>query len=53
MSLATIAAFAGGGLVSRLTDRPFLTGAMRQLALAAAAAGLTYAIGTLVGVTVG
>jgi vacuolar iron transporter family protein len=43
--LAGIAAFAGGGLVSRITNRPFWFGAIRQLLLAAAAAGLTYAIG--------
>jgi VIT1/CCC1 family predicted Fe2+/Mn2+ transporter len=47
--VAGVAAFAGGGLVARITDRPFLRGAVRQLLLAAAAAGLTYGIGTLVG----
>jgi vacuolar iron transporter family protein len=47
--LAAIAAFVGGGLVARITNRPFLRGAGRQLALAAAATGLTFAIGTLVG----
>jgi VIT1/CCC1 family predicted Fe2+/Mn2+ transporter len=46
--LAAIAAFVGGGVVSRITDRPFLRGAMRQLALATVAAGLTFAIGMLV-----
>jgi VIT1/CCC1 family predicted Fe2+/Mn2+ transporter len=45
---AAVAAFAGGGLVSRITDRPFLRGAVRQLALAAIATSLTYGIGTLV-----
>jgi vacuolar iron transporter family protein len=45
---AAVAAFAGGGMVSRITNRPFLRGALRQLALAAAATGVTYAIGTLV-----
>lgn len=49
---ATAAAFAGGGLVARITNRPFLRGAVRQLALAAVATGLTYAIGALVGATV-
>jgi VIT1/CCC1 family predicted Fe2+/Mn2+ transporter len=52
LTFAAVAAFAGGGLVSRITDRPFLRGAVRQLALAAVATGLTYAIGTLVGATV-
>ena len=47
--LAGVAAFAGGGIVSRITDRPFLHGALRQLILAAIAAGLTYVIGTAVG----
>jgi vacuolar iron transporter family protein len=47
--LAAIAAFVGGGLVARVTDRPFLRGAVRQLVLAGVVAGLTYFIGTLVG----
>jgi VIT1/CCC1 family predicted Fe2+/Mn2+ transporter len=50
--LAAIAAVIGGGLVSRFTDRPFLRGAIRQLVLAGAAAGLTYGIGSLVGAVV-
>jgi VIT1/CCC1 family predicted Fe2+/Mn2+ transporter len=52
MIFAAVAAFAGGGLVSRITDRPFLRGAVRQLAMAAIATGLTYGIGNLVGATV-
>lgn len=47
--LAAAAAFAGGGLVSRITERPILHGALRQLVLAGAAAGLTFVIGTAVG----
>ncbi|HXW45016.1 MAG TPA: VIT1/CCC1 transporter family protein [Streptosporangiaceae bacterium] len=47
--LAAVAAFIGGGLVARITARPFWRGALRQLVLAAAAAGLTYLIGSLVG----
>jgi VIT1/CCC1 family predicted Fe2+/Mn2+ transporter len=47
--LAAVAAFSGGGVVSRITDRPFLRGALRQLILAAVAAGLTFVIGTAVG----
>ena len=50
--LAGVAAVIGGGLVSRFTDRPFLRGAIRQLLLAGAAAGLTYAIGSLVGAVI-
>jgi vacuolar iron transporter family protein len=45
--LAAVAAFVGGGIVARVTARPFLRGAVRQLVLAAVAAGLTYFIGTL------
>jgi VIT1/CCC1 family predicted Fe2+/Mn2+ transporter len=51
--LAAIFAFVGGGLVSRVTNRPFWRGALRQLLLAAAAAGLTFAIGTAVGAAFG
>jgi vacuolar iron transporter family protein len=47
--LAAVAAFVGGGLVAKITARPFWRGALRQLVLAAVAAGLTYGIGTLVG----
>jgi VIT1/CCC1 family predicted Fe2+/Mn2+ transporter len=50
--LAAATAFTGGGVVARLTDRPFMRGALRQLLLAAAAAGLTYAIGAAVGTVV-
>jgi vacuolar iron transporter family protein len=49
LGLAAVAAFVGGGLVARLTDRPFLRGALRQLVLGAAAAGITYLIGYAVG----
>ena len=53
LGLAAIAAFVGGGLVARITDRPFLRGAVRQLLLAGAAAGLTYGIGSVVGAVAG
>ena len=52
LSLAALAAFFGGGLVARLTDRPFFRGAFRQLLLGALAAGITYLIGSAVGATV-
>ena len=39
----------GGGLVARLTNRPFWRGAARQLILGAFAAGITYLIGLAVG----
>jgi vacuolar iron transporter family protein len=45
LALAAVAAFLGGGFVARITDRPFLRGALRQLLLAGAAAALTYGIG--------
>jgi VIT1/CCC1 family predicted Fe2+/Mn2+ transporter len=48
LALAAVAAFFGGGTVARITDRPFLRGAVRQLLLAGAAAGLTYLIGMAV-----
>jgi vacuolar iron transporter family protein len=52
LGLAALAAFIGGGLVARLTDRPFFRGAFRQLLLGGLAAGITYLIGSAVGATV-
>jgi VIT1/CCC1 family predicted Fe2+/Mn2+ transporter len=49
LALAAVAAVVGGGLVARLTERPFWRGALRQLALGAVAAGITYLIGLAVG----
>jgi VIT1/CCC1 family predicted Fe2+/Mn2+ transporter len=49
LALSALAAIVGGGLVSRLTARPFWRGALRQLALGAVAAGVTYLIGLAVG----
>jgi vacuolar iron transporter family protein len=51
--LAGLAAFVGGGIVSRITARPFLRGAIRQLVLAVVAAGLTYGVGAAVGAAFG
>ena len=48
LGLAAVAAIAGGGMVARLTDRPFWRGAVRQLLLGAAVA-VTYLIGVAVG----
>jgi vacuolar iron transporter family protein len=45
LALAAVASVAGGGMVSRLTERPFWRGALRQLVLGACAAGITYLIG--------
>ncbi len=52
LMLAAVAAFCGGGLVSRITNRSFLFGAVRQLLLAGAAAALTYGIGAAVGAAI-
>ena len=49
LGLGAVAAVVGGGLVARLTDRPFWQGAVRQLVLGAVAAGITYLIGMAVG----
>jgi VIT1/CCC1 family predicted Fe2+/Mn2+ transporter len=49
LGLSALAAIGGGGMVARLTNRPFWKGALRQLLLGAAAAGLTYLIGLAVG----
>jgi VIT1/CCC1 family predicted Fe2+/Mn2+ transporter len=49
LGLAAVAAVAGGGIVARLTSRPFWRGAARQLILGAAAAAITFGIGAAVG----
>ncbi len=49
LAFAALTAFTGGGIVSRLTGRLFLRGALRQLVLGAVAASVTYGIGSLVG----
>jgi VIT1/CCC1 family predicted Fe2+/Mn2+ transporter len=47
LGLAAVAAVVGGGMVARMTDRPFWRGALRQLILGAFAVGITYLIGSL------
>jgi VIT1/CCC1 family predicted Fe2+/Mn2+ transporter len=49
LGLSALAAVIGGGLVARLTSRPFWRGAVRQLILGILAAGITYLIGRAVG----
>ena len=49
LGLSALAAIIGGGLVARLTNRPFWRGAARQLILGAVAAGFTYLIGLGIG----
>ena len=51
--LTALAAFVGGGVVARLTGRPFWRGGLRQLVLGALAAGATYLIGLAFGASVG
>jgi VIT1/CCC1 family predicted Fe2+/Mn2+ transporter len=50
--LTGLALFGTGALVARLTTRSPLFGGARQLALGAAAAAVTYGIGTLVGAAI-
>lgn len=50
--LSGIAAAAVGGLLARFTDRPPLPSMVRQVVIAGVAAGVTYAIGSLIGVSV-
>ncbi|MGE5132093.1 MAG: VIT1/CCC1 transporter family protein [Gemmatimonadota bacterium] len=52
LALAAVAAFFGGGLVSRLTGRAFWYGGARQLLLGVLAASVTYGIGALIGTVV-
>ena len=47
--LALVALFGAGALVSRFTDRGAIYSGTRQLVLGAAAAALTYGVGSLVG----
>jgi VIT1/CCC1 family predicted Fe2+/Mn2+ transporter len=49
LGLSALAAIVGGGVVARLTNRPFWRGAARQLILGIFAAGITYLIGLGVG----
>jgi VIT1/CCC1 family predicted Fe2+/Mn2+ transporter len=49
LALAAVAAIIGGGVVARLTDRPFYLGALRQLLLAGLATAVTYGVGALIG----
>lgn len=49
LGLSALAAVIGGGLVARLTNRPFWRGALRQLVLGIFAAGITFLIGHAIG----
>ena len=53
LALSAVAAFVGGGLVARLTDRPFLRGALAPAGAGGVRRiGVTYLIGYLVGAEV-
>jgi vacuolar iron transporter family protein len=51
--LGAIAALAVGGALARFTGRSAVRSALRQLLISAVAAGITYGIGSLVGVATG
>jgi VIT1/CCC1 family predicted Fe2+/Mn2+ transporter len=51
--ISLVALFACGAIVSRVTTRTWWFGGIRQMALGAVAAGLTYFIGDLVGASLG
>lgn len=52
LAVSLLALFLCGAVVSRVTTRTWWFGGLRQLALGAVAAGLTYLIGNLVGIAV-
>ncbi|GIF10403.1 VIT1/CCC1 transporter family protein [Actinoplanes teichomyceticus] len=52
LAVGGLGLFAAGAIVARLTARPWWLGGLRQLALGGLAAGVTYAIGILIGVSV-
>lgn len=51
--VAAVDLLALGAVVARFTDRPWWGGALRQLALGGAAAGITYGVGSAFGVGLG
>ncbi|WP_052851767.1 VIT1/CCC1 transporter family protein [Streptomyces avicenniae] len=53
VALALLGLFLCGAVVARLTARPWWFSGLRQLALGAAAAGITYALGALFGTALG
>ena len=53
LGLSLIALFAVGAAVSLLTGRGLIFSGMRQVAIGAAAAAVTYAVGSIIGVSVG
>ena len=53
LALSLVALFAVGAGVSLLTGRGALFSGARQVAIGAAAAAVTYAVGSIIGVSVG
>ena len=53
MLLALLGLFACGAVVARVTAQSWWYSGLRQLVLGGAAAGVTYALGTLFGTAVG
>ena len=53
LRLALFGLFACGAVVARVTARSWWYSGLRQLALGGAAAGVTYALGILIGTAVG
>jgi vacuolar iron transporter family protein len=53
VTASLIALFGCGAVVTRITSRPWWFGGLRQLVLGGAAAGVTFAIGSIVGGTLG
>ncbi len=52
LGIAAAALFVAGAVVAALTDRPLWYGGVRQLLLAALAAGVTYGVGRAIGTSV-
>jgi len=50
--VSAVTLYVAGAVVARLTNKPAWFGGLRQLALAALAAGVTYAVGRAIGATV-
>jgi VIT1/CCC1 family predicted Fe2+/Mn2+ transporter len=52
VALTAAASLVFGGVVARLSNRPTAFGALRQLVIVVAAAGITYGVGNLFGTAV-
>ncbi len=52
IAIGVVSAAITGGAIARQSERPIVTGSIRQVAILLIAVGVTYAIGTVVGVNV-